>query len=154
MMKSMNYLLLAIMGVSLSAPAAIAGVIHLEVVGNREKDSIYAHTGQDPLHRNLEGNQTIDVLFEGWDSSVQRLPLDLTDAIVQNNLNEIDWLRVHSISVDRGITIRGDVIDWNTMQYPNLVNSNILPLGGNSIPTPSALLVLISGLGICKRRKQ
>lgn len=152
-MKSMNYLLLAFMAVTFSTPDAIAGVLHLEVEGNREKDSIFAHTGQDPLHRNLAGDQTIDFPFERLDTGVQPLSLDLTDAIIQNSLREIDWLRVHSISNDDGFTLRGDGTDWNTLHYPIVGSSNVLPFDGNSIPSPSALLVLISGIALCKRRK-
>ncbi len=154
-MKTMNYLLLAIMTVFFSAPDALAGVVYFKADGLSKKDSIFAHTGQDPVHRNFEGDQLSEIPPIGWWIPVSRDPsLDLVDAIIQDTLGEDHWLAVHSISIDQETIVRSGNSEWNNLQNPSLGMSSVMPLGGSGIPSPSAFLVLISGLALCKRRKQ
>lgn len=152
MMKSLNYLLLAIMSVNLLAPTAHAGIAGFKLDGMGVRKPIFAHTGQDPVHRSLGGNSNFNESSKNRKFVDQQPTFDLAFVIVQNTLHGLDWSTVQRSSVIPEQSYDGELFGWNGVQDPVLVSVETTPLGSNSIPAPPAFLLLLSGLVIQRRR--
>ena len=153
-MKSLYYLLLAIMSVCFLTPIAQAGLVVIQLDEFREKQLIFAHTGQDPVYRSLGGIYIVDVPLERGLRIDEAPSFDLVDVIVQNALHESNWTSLQSIPNNQVQNFDEELYLWNNPQTPILETLQITVLGGWNVPAPSALLLLLSGLAIYGRRNK
>ncbi|MBT6269780.1 MAG: hypothetical protein HOI88_05465 [Phycisphaerae bacterium] len=148
--KRMIFILFMVASITTLAQASLTELHGATILNHK---SIFAHTGQDPVYKSIDGGvfPIIPRLNKkiSWQINLNDVTTSFTNTIINNN----DWSPNEVTQLPTVSTTQSDIHKLIQQQIDQIDSTNLITITGSNVPAPPAMLLLVSGIFACSRRK-